>query len=493
MPERIIEGDIEQGQRHDPALNPVSPYLHGSGGLFNTVECTDMRVMSAIVSPMQGLMTELPVISGEYGTEGNSTGGVDAEASIALTGITSGDLDNWDNQPTGDCVDGPTGGLLKLGSYVNPYGRIRGSTREVSIVRAGRTSSFCEPQALALMNQPGGFGGIAEPTSQPSLVNALNNELASRIFESLHSMQRMFSRRMWIGSPANNVGERRDIWGFENQINTNTHKDKTSSATLTALNPDIKPFGYDFIGGSGRDIVEYLEEVDYQQTFLAEAQGLDDYEYDIVMRPAMFRSISANWPIRESFDALRLIRKYSTNAVLNFDASSITQARNIIRRNRVLPINGRDRRVILDTSIPEKSIKTNGNLLAGQYASDIYGIPRFVRGNMPVTFWKYFNHNNGQSMAIARIAGETTFTSDNGLFRWGVKAANGCVKLNWEFGPKLVLLTPQLAWRITNVAYEPLQHEREAYPDSDYFFNGGNTSSAPEKFYTGWNDAPVTL
>lgn len=486
---------IGQGQRHDPSGTGVSPYLHGNGGLFNAVQCADTRVMSAIISPTQGLMTELPVINGEHGTEPNSTGGVDSEASIALTGITSGDLDNWDNQPTGDCVDGPVGGLLKLGAYVNPYARIRGSTREVSMVRAGRTATFCEPMTLSLINQPNGFGGIGQPSSQPTLLNALNNEIATRIFESLHSMQRMFSRRMWIGSPSNNSGERRDIWGFEGQINTNTHKDKTSSSIMTALNSDVKPFGYDFVEGSGRDIVEYMEEVDFQTSFNAEKMGLDDYDYWIVMRSSAWRKISANWPIRESFEALRLIRQYgaNSNSSLSFDARSILDARNAIRRGMVLPLNGRDRRVILDSSIPEQSIKTTGLLKAGQYASDIYGIPRVVRGNIPVTFWKYFNHNNGQEMAIARLAGESTFTSDNGLFRWYINAKNGCVKINWEFSPKLVVLTPQLAWRITNVAYEPLQHEREAYPDSDYFLNGGVTNSTVQKFYTGWDDAPVEL
>lgn len=484
--------ELGEGQRHDPSGTPVAPYIHGSGGLLNQTG-TDTRVMSAIISPLGGLASELPVINGEYGTAPNSFGGVDEEASIAITGVTAGDLDTWENQPTTDCADGPTGGLLKVGAYVNPYGRIRGSTKEVSIYRAGRLASLCEPLTLTLMNQPNGFGGIAEPSNQPSLQNALMNEMSARIYESLTSLQRMFSRRMWIGNPANNSGERKDIWGFELQLNTGTHIDRNASAVLRALDPDVKTFNYNLVGGSGYDIVEYLEEVDNYISWNAEQEGLDDYTYWLVMRPSAFRQITAVWPIRESFEAFRQISRYA-NTNLNFDSTAITAARNAMRKGRFLVINGKEVQVILDSSLPEKNVTTASQLTAGRYASDIYFVPKTVRGNIPVTFWKYWNHNNGQSTAIARLAGEATFTSDNGVFRWYVQFRNGCLKLVYEFSPKLVCLAPQLAGRITNVGYEPLQHEREAYPDSAYFFNGGVTETAPVKFYTGWSPTvPVAL
>jgi hypothetical protein len=487
-----FDNEVQQGTRHDPPGSPVGPYLHGAGGLLN-MQGTDSRVMSAIISPIGGLMSALPVISGEYGTAPNSFGAVDEEAAVALTGVTSGDLDTWENQPTTDCADGPVGGLMKLGTYVNPYGRIRGSIPEVSLYKAGRLASLCEPLTLTLMNQPTGFGGLAASSQMPTMQNALMNELAARIFESLTSLQRMFSRRIWIGNPANNSGERKDIWGFENQLNTSTHIDRTSSAVLRALDPDVKNFNYNLIGGSGYDIVEYLEEIDNYIMWNAEQQGLDEYTYWLVLRPQAFRQITAVWPIRESFEAFRQIARY-TNTNLNFDAQSITAMRNDMRRNRYLVINGKEVPVLLDTSLPEKNVRTASQLRAGQYASDIWMIPKTVNGNLPVTFFKYFNHNNGQEQALARLAGEGTFTSDNGLFRWYVSFKNGCLKLNYEFSPKLMCLAPQLAGRLTNVAYEPLQHERDPYPDSDYFFNGGNTNSVPTKFYTGWSPTtPVAM
>lgn len=489
-----VPDSAESGARHDAAGVAVGPYLHGSGGLFN-MDCTDTPVISAIMSPLTGLAPVLPVINGEYGTGRNSVGGVDAESSIAITGVTEGDLDDFDNQPTEDCDLGPEGGLLKAGQYKNPYGRIRGSTKEVSIYRAGRAAEACEPLTLRLLNQPGGFEGMADTSMQPSLQNAMWNEMASRIFTSLHTMQRMFSRRLWIGNPANNVGERRDIWGLDQQLNVGTHRDSVSSALLTALDSDVKDFGFDCIGANGRSIMEYIEEIDNYITWNAEGQRLDPFDYYLVMRPGAWRAISQSAPIDEVFYAVRQIAAMNnTNISLNFNASDINKARNTMRKSRLLPVNGEMRQVILDTSIPELTPVTSAQLTPGKWASKIYFVPRTIRGNMAATFWKYFNHANGQSEAIAAFAGPYgSFTSDNGLFRWYVRFTDGCLKLGYEFGPKLVVLTPQLGGVLQNVCYSPLQHERDAYPDSSYFFNGGNTNSPVQRYYVGWSATQQSL
>lgn len=483
-----VPDSVESGARHDVTGGAVGPYLHGSGGLFN-MDCTDMPVISAIMSPMTGLAPLLPVINGEYGTGQNSVGGVDAESSIAITGVTTGDLDTFANQPTDDCAFGPEGGLLKAGQYKNPYGRFRGSTKTVSIYRAGRAAEVCEPLTLRLLNSPGAFEGMANTTMRPSLQNAMWNEMASRIFSSLHTMQRMFAERLYIGTPSNNSGERRDIWGLDQQLNVGTHRDSVSSALLTALDADVKDFDFNCIGGNGRSIMEYIEEIDNYIMFNAEGQRLEPYDYYLTMRPGMWRAISAAAPIDEVFYAVRQIAAMNNTSVsLNFNASDINKARNTMRQSRMLPVNGEMRQVVLDTSIPELTPNQTTRLTPGKYASKIYFVPKTIRGNMSATFWKYFNHANGQSEAVAAFAGQyASFTSDNGLFRWYVRFTDGCVKLGYEFGPKLVVLTPQLGGVLQNVCYAPLQHERSPYPTSDYFFNGGNTNSPVQRYYVGWS------
>ena len=41
--------------------------------------------------------------------------------------------------------------------------------------------------------------------------------------------------------------------------------------------------------------------------------------------------------------------------------------------------------------------------------------------------------------------------------------------------PRLLLLTPHLAARLTGIQYTPVQHEREPFSDAAYFVNGGRT------------------
>jgi hypothetical protein len=68
------------------------------------------------------------------------------------------------------------------------------------------------------------------------------------------------------------------------------------------------------------------------------------------------------------------------------------------------------------------------------------------------------------------------FTTDGGRFAWHKKPpANFCVQALVKSEPRLVLRTPMIAARITNVAYTPLQHERDWNTSGYYFANGGKT------------------
>jgi hypothetical protein len=79
-------------------------------------------------------------------------------------------------------------------------------------------------------------GLFAVPSGVPSLGNAVNNELASRIFESNLSFQRMFAGRVFIGSPANNNGEAKDITGLDIHINSGNKRDATNGNLIAAAN-----------------------------------------------------------------------------------------------------------------------------------------------------------------------------------------------------------------------------------------------------------------
>jgi hypothetical protein len=50
--------------------------------------------------------------------------------------------------------------------------------------------------------------------------------------------------------------------------------------------------------------------------------------------------------------------------------------------------------------------------------------------------------------------------------------------------PRLLLLTPYLAARLSNVKYLPMEHERSPFTDSSYFADGGRTTQTPPSLYS---------
>jgi len=160
-----------------------------------------------------------------------------------------------------------------------------------------------------------------------------------------------------------------------------------------------------------------------------------------------------------------------------------------MRDSKIIPLNGRNYLVVLDDTMPQDTPNQTTQLLPGQYASDIVFVPMTVMGSLPVTFINYFNQSAGQQEDIARMAGGfTTFTSDNGLFRWYINFDKGCLKLNFKWEPRLKCKTPMVGWRLTNVAVQPLLHQRSFDPNSPYHLNGGvTTSPAGGQYYSSWN------
>lgn len=480
--------EAASGQKNDPPGSPAGPYLHGPAGLFNERGLAN-PVFSAIPLPKAGVADSLPVLNGSR-MLGGEFGGLDANFVTMLTGVTKGAADTFSNQPTTACADGPIGGLLKMCSIVNPYGNFVVSTNEVDMDRAGRLADRCDDFAAQLANTPVFSPLMAKPTSAPSLNNAINNELAARIFEMLVSFGRMFGRRTWIGSPANNSGERKDILGLEIQVNTGTHVDAMSSAICTAADPDVKNFNFSLVTGAAKDIIQYLEMVDNYIHWNASQQGLTIDDGFMALRPELWLVLSSVIPVRQYQAALQQINLF-TNGRVMVNANDAQRDRNDYRRELNIPLNGRIVRVVPDDTMSELNVTTASQLSAGQYASDIFYIPTRVNG-IPVTYWECWDHDNAQSRAIAQwVNGLLTFSTDGGRFRWHVNFKNGCLKINVKFKPRLMLHTPQLAWRISNVAYEPLQHLRSYDPDSVYFADGGRAEGTTQQYYRPW--ATTTL
>lgn len=476
------------GQKNDPPFSPVGPYLHGPNGLFNRRD-RENPVFAAMMTPNMGVADALPVFNGGRFLD-NNFGGTDAAFDSLITGLTAGDLDDFDNQPTAPCEDGPSGGLLKFCTLVNTYGNYKMSTRELEMDRSGRVADMVDAMAVQVANQfPQGI--FAMPSETPSLQNAVNNELAMRIWEMIMSFQRMFAPRVFIGSPANNDGEKRDIVGLDIHINAGNKIDATFQTVCTAANSDVKNFGNVVVSSQSANLMRYIEMADLYVTYKARRQGLGTPEYIIAMRPELWFELSQVIPIQKYLQVLGTINGI-TNGRATVNMNDVYNERNAIRESMQIPVNGRMVRVVLDDTIVETNLGNLGGVPT--YSSTVYGIPLTVLGGVPVTFWEYFNHANLQEQVVQSRVGGLTWITDGGQWRWFSDFSKGCLKLNAKFSPRLRMRTPQIAWRINNVAYAPLQHLDTWNPDSVYHTDGGVTSGGDPRYYSSWSpSAPATL
>ena len=491
-------------QKNDPTGTPVTPYNHGDNGIFY-LPYSNNQIVSTLVMPRGGIIDVLPVLGSDPYDDlntGNMFGSRTYDFSTVMTGLTEGDIEDFANQPTGECAVGPNGGLVKLCTQINTMAHYRGSIREVALFRAGQSLNRLDEMTHRLINNASAleqFFGL--PDNMPAENAIIASEMQRRLFEVLVSFRRFFSRRVWNGSPANNNGEARDILGLTTQYNDGK-VDAFSGAACPAADTAVYDFAYNMVDGSGNDIVRYLEVAEYQNRINADRMGLGPVEGVLVMREALWYEITSVMPVKQYQEVLAALsdQPNSTGARMMIDATGAQSDRDRFRQSMMLPLNGRLFRVVLDDGIPELNNTTSGSLGLNQFASDVFFIPLTVMGGMPATFFQYFDHDNQQAQGILQSVTPNvfTFTSDGGSFRWHLNYQNGCLGMNFQFAPWLKAKFPMVGWRIQNVGYEPSLaiRARSPYPDSDYFVNGGNvaTSGQPQgvTVYPMWDPNTAT-
>jgi hypothetical protein len=97
--------------------------------------------------------------------------------------------------------------------------------------------------------------------------------------------------------------------------------------------------------------------------------------------------------------------------------------------------------------------------------------------------YKDFRFLGGEIAATDDMVGGFYKPSPDGRFWWALVRDGACFKIQAQTEPRIILKTPQLAARIQNVRYVPLQHVRMPDSDSPYFFKGGVSTRAPSSYY----------
>lgn len=439
-------GGDEDGDLHTktPAGTMTAQRLHGATGLFNSPGL-ERDIITAHMRPF-GLASQVPALPSvnedpRFGT---------------LTGFS----DDIGSEPTNACDDAPTG-YIKGCNLTARFGMIRRDTNTVEmdkvmlkLHRGDFTDLILRGRVLGLTNLvPSGLneGQILDIITMSEMVN-----VGVRT-------ERLLGTQFWQGS----VAVVNQFPGLDVQIATGIVDADTGTA-CPALDSDVKDYNYTLIDST---IVEYLSMLEWYLRYNASGMGLDPVSWVVVMRPELWFELTAIWPC--AYNTNKCSSAVGANSTVFIDGRENVSERDAMRNGLYIDINGNRYPVVLDTGIYEQTNINDANVPAASYASTIYMVPLTITGGFPVLYREYVDYRRAAPDINLLRGMEEFFWTDNGVYSWALEQVKWCYKLALKTEQRVILRTPQLAGRIDNVLYTPLQHLRSPDPDSPYWKDGG--------------------
>jgi hypothetical protein len=452
--------------KHDLAtgFTLTTNLMHGQNGIFG-VAGVGPDIFSTRIKP-RGILSVLPSIAS-----------VDTHPIVGyLTGFTAGSGD----EPSTPCAECVKPGNVKACYQGSRFGLICRETDELDISRVGERVNRSEYFDLRLVNDPLlNDSPNWVPASVPKgLQQILNSEVLARWLTLGVAFEQKLAELVWIGNPANNLGTGyAEPLGLQSLV-TATHTDVLDGQTdCPSLASDIKDFQRRSIETNAAQLFEMLTWMWRYVKHNATQMGFMPVEWAFVMKDSLFRKVADFWPcVYASFGCNGTANDVNNNV----NGMEMKAKADDLYMNRYLEIDGERVPVIIDDAIPY-DISPTGGLLPGEFASDIYLLPFTVRGGVRVFFMEYFDYNATggvmQQIGQGRLLGDEFF-SDNGMFLWTYSRTKWCVNWSAKIEPRYRLLTPQLAGRLMNVRWSPMQAFREPFPNQSYFIDGGRYTSS---------------
>ena len=460
-----------------PTGTPSTPYMHGPGGLFGVEGISRDLLHTRVMG--RGLAWRLPSIAN-----------METDPLYAyITGFQAGTGSN----PTTVCSDGKTAGPIKSCLQTAQFGRYTHMTREMEVNRVGQVINRGEFNDLRLLNDPlvPELGKTIFPNMSGKAQLLAASEQLARFLEVGEEFVMKLGRQVYTGNPTNNSagGGYKEFPGLDILIGTNK-VDAITGTSCPSLNSDIKDYAYQKVDeeGTSPSIVTTLTAMYRYVSWIAQGTNLDPVSWVFSMRPDLFFEITDVWACQYYSYRCSTFDGDNIDPQPMFDTGDAITMRDAMRNGNYLMIDGTKIPVIIDTMIEEEVSGDSVYIDEGCFASDIYLIPLTIRGGRQVTFMHYFDYNQGPMKAVRDGSYSNYFWTDGGRYLWHAKPpVNWCVQHIAKTEPRLILLTPQIAGRLTNVQYCPLQHVRDAHPDDDYFVDGGVTERTSPSHYSDWN------
>lgn len=443
--------------------NPSGPYVHGPGGLFG-VRGLSRDIISTHTQFTGSLGEQLPIVASNETTP----------LFPYITGFVRSDQ----QEKNAVCDDPEEAGNFKTCIQTTVFGRKEFKSREFEISGTGKVINRGEFNDLQIVNSPlvNQMGGLLQnifPSVSGDQAIKVGKEMLIRMIEIGVAYQRWFCPQVYTGNPANSSagGGYKEFMGLDLLI-SRTKIDAETGQACPSLYSDVKDFNYKSIESTAEpDIYRTLSTMMYILERKAIQQNLNPATFALVMRSQLFWELTRFWPLKYNTEGGGL----SQAGIDNLFMENV-RMRDAMRDGQYLTINSKNYRVILDDCIMEEY---GGSVPLGGYASDIYIVPLSARGGAIRTmYWEYFDFRTN---VLPQMQGlPVWFWSDDGVFLWTMGAPkNWCLDVSSQVQPRMILRTPQLAGRLQNVVYIPLQHTDDPLPSQPYHVNGGVKTGRP--------------
>lgn len=475
----FVQGLMLAGASREKAAGSTpSPYfVHGPAGILS-MPGQRADVMNAMIMPV-GIQGDLPV---RLSRDANP-----------VFPILTGQTDNTGTQPDSACADGIQPGQLKVCNQTWTFGRLVMDSQVLQADRPGLINNRSEFEDMRLVGNP--LTNLDRP-QEVSMDMALRTEGGKKLVELYNGYLLEYSPLLYAGNPANTTGQTGYIEynGFDKIINTG-YQDAYIQQACPAADSVIVNFGSSPVTGNENAIVTDIVETVAYLNWLAKRTGMGSlqagtFKLVLSMRYELFRQLTQIWPC--VYMTYRCTFGSTTNATNFVDANMQQKMRDDMRNGVYSGQDVGDAYLLID-GMPI-AVKIDDNIVesvpaANTFMSDIYFIPMTVRGNRPVTYLEYFDLNTPGGMRdVTQAWAPNQFEIlGNGKYWLHRKPpSNECIQIRLGSKPRLIMETPFLAARLTNVKYSPpLFHARNPFPDSPYYhLDGGATTQNAPNFYS---------
>lgn len=465
--QRALTALLETLKAGDASSTPTAVYANGPGGILNSP--MNPRIVNAMVMPHLGLQTRIPVKASVYLNEQHGI----------FTGVTAGSGSN----PTGVCDPWPVPGQLKMLRVTWPFGRDGFSTETINLTdpRIGGLVNRANFNDFSLVGDPiNGTEGVIVPTPPNGDGNPLASEYAAQMFKFKIGYFRKHGRIFYTGNPVNNVHNANQLVygeapGLNILVNTG-YQDANTGILAPAADSLVRAFGAN-VATSGTALVQVLTGMFRRQNKRAEDTGLAPVRFAFVGPEQMFYELTAIWPCAYQTYRCQIGADGADQRVVSVDSQIAMTTE--MRQGKYLLIDGMQIEWISDDGITETET-------TGTFSAPIFLVPLTYLGNTPALWTEYFDFNNADSVEIrnAFSAQNEFVVTDNGRFFW-IKRKNGaCVSMDAVEMSRVILETPFLAARLTDVRYTPVIQTVSGWTDAGgRFYNGGGTTTPVQTFY----------